>query len=258
VAVEVHRVAEGDPGGEAVVFSGSLGSDHRMWEPQAKALADNGYRVIRYDHRGHGSSPSPAGPYAIGDLSEDLFALLDSLGIGRAHVVGLSLGGMTAMWAGAHQPERVASLVLCCTSAKLGPPESWAARAKTVRANGLASIAHAVVSRWVTPGYAAANPERAEFLRGMFTESSPEGYAECCGAIERMDLTADLPLITAPTLVIAGAGDTATPPEHGRRIADAIPGARLEIVDGAAHLGNFEQPARFADLILGHVKGVSP
>jgi 3-oxoadipate enol-lactonase len=123
-----------------------------------------------------------------------------------------------------------------------------------VRASGTRSIADTVVSRWLTPGYAQAHPELAGFLRQMLADTPDDGYAACCGAIERMELTGDLPEISAPTLVIAGADDLATPAEHGRRIAEAIPGARLEIVEGAAHLGNVEQPAQFTQLILEHLK----
>lgn len=252
--MSVNYVSEGPEDGEVVVFSGSLGSDLRMWEPQVEPLVENGFRVVRYDHRGHGASPVPAAPYSIADLGEDLVELLDTLDVPRAHVVGLSLGGMTGMWAGANASDRIASLVLCCTSAKLGPPEGWADRARKVRAEGTGSIAEAIVSRWVTPIYHQEQPERVEYLRQMVTGTSDEGYAACCGAIERMDLTEDLPKISAPTLVISGTEDKATPPDHGQRIADAIPGARLEIVEGAAHLGNFEQPARFTQLILEHLK----
>jgi 3-oxoadipate enol-lactonase len=254
VSVQVNYVAEGPAGGQVVVLSGSLGSDLRMWEPQVKPLAENGFRVVRYDHRGHGDSPVPDGPYSITDIGGDLVALLDTLNVLRAHVVGLSLGGMTGMWAGSHAPERVASLVLCCTSAKLGPPENWSDRARAVREGGTGSIADAVVGRWVTPAYAQAHPEFVDLLKQMVINTSDDGYTECCGAIEQMDLTADLPNISAPTLVISGTEDQATPPEHGRRIVDGIPGARLEIVEGAAHLGNVEQSARFTQLILEHLK----
>jgi 3-oxoadipate enol-lactonase len=254
VSVLVNHVIEGPTDGDVVVFGGSLGSDLRMWEPQVEPMVENGFRVVRYDHRGHGGSPVPDGPYSIADIGADLIGLLDTLDVPRAHVVGLSLGGMTGMWAGVHAPDRVTSLVLCCTSAKLGPPQSWADRARAVRASGTRSIADTVVSRWLTPGYAQAHPELAGFLRQMLADTPDDGYAACCGAIERMDLTGDLPEISAPTLVIAGADDLATPAEHGRRIAEAIPGARLEIVEGAAHLGNVEQPAQFTQLILEHLK----
>lgn len=254
-AVRLHRVVEGPEDGPVVVFGGSLGSDLRMWEPQVVPLLERGFRVVRYDTRGHGASPVPPGPYDLEDLGFDFLALLDDLGVAKAHFVGLSLGGMTGMWLGAHAPDRIASLVLCCTSAKLGPPQMWADRAATVRAEGTGAVAAAGVARWLTPGYAERHPDRAAFLRSMIAAVPAEGYAACCGAIERMDLLDVLPKITAPTLVIAGADDPATPPEgHADLIAAGIPGARLEIVPEAAHLGSYEQPGEFTRLILEHLE----
>ncbi|MEV7096549.1 3-oxoadipate enol-lactonase [Amycolatopsis sp. NPDC051045] len=254
-AVRLHRVVAGPADGPVVVFGGSLGSDLRMWEPQVAPLVERGFRVVRYDARGHGASPVPPGPYELGDLGADVLALLDELGVARAHLVGLSLGGMTGMWLGVHAPDRIASLVLCCTSAKLGPPSMWAERARTVRAEGTAAVAGAGVSRWLTPGYIERHPDRAEFLRAMIAAVPAEGYAACCGVIERMDQLGTLPKISAPTLVIAGADDPATSPdEHARPIAEGIPGARLEVVANAAHLGNYEQPAEFTRLILDHLE----
>ncbi|MEU4519758.1 3-oxoadipate enol-lactonase [Amycolatopsis sp. NPDC024027] len=254
-AVKLHRVVAGPGGAPVVVFGGSLGSDVRMWEPQVAPLVERGFRVVRYDARGHGGSPVPPGPYELEDLGADVLALLDELGVERAHHVGLSLGGMTGMWLGVHAPDRVASLVLCCTSAKLGPPSMWVERARTVRAEGTAAVAEAGVRRWLTPGYVERHPDRAEFLRAMIAAVPAEGYAACCGAIERMDQLGTLPKISAPTLVIAGADDPATSPdEHARPIAEGIPGARLEVVANAAHLGNYEQPAAFTRLILDHLE----
>jgi 3-oxoadipate enol-lactonase len=252
--VKVHSVADGPSDGPVVVFSGSLGSDHRMWEPQVKPLVDKGFRVLRYDTRGHGASPVPPGPYALEDLGGDVLALLDEHGVERAHVVGLSLGGMTGMWLGMNAPDRIESLVLCCTSAKLGPPQMWADRAKTVRENGTGAVAEAGVGRWVTAGYAAAHPDKVAYLREMIAAVPAEGYAAACRAIEQMDLVDDLPKISARTLVVAGAEDPATPVEHAEVIAGGIPDARLEVVEGAAHLGNFEQPERFTALILDHLE----
>ncbi|MBB5851885.1 3-oxoadipate enol-lactonase [Amycolatopsis umgeniensis] len=252
--VKVHSVAEGPADGPAVVFSGSLGSDHRMWEPQVKPLVDKGFRVIRYDTRGQGASPVPPGPYTLEDLGGDLLALLDEHGVERAHFVGLSLGGMTGMWLGVNAPDRIESLTLCCTSAKLGPPRMWADRARTVRENGTGSVAEAGVGRWVTAGYGAAYPGSVGYLREMIASVPAEGYAASCEAIERMDLVGDLPKIAARTLVIAGAEDPATPVEHAEVIAGGVPDARLEVVEGAAHLGSFEQPERFTALILEHLE----
>lgn len=253
-AVEVDYLVGGPADGPAIVLSGSLGSDMRMWEPQVAALTESGYRVVRYDHRGHGGSPVPPGPYSLADLGSDVLALLDRLHIRRAHFVGLSLGGMVGMWAGQHAPDRLRTLTLCCTSAELGPPSGWAERAAIVRAQGTGTVADAVVGRWFTPQWRAAHPELTSGYAGMVAATPAEGYAACCAAIETMDIATRLATISAPTLVIAGADDPATPPSHSERMAEAIPRAHLEIIGPAAHLANVEQPDVINDLILGHLK----
>jgi len=252
--VAVHAVQDGPVGAPVLVLSASLGSTLAMWEPQLPALSAR-FRVVRYDPRGHGGSPVPAGPYSIADLGVDLLALLDRLHVRRAHVAGLSMGGMTAMWLAAHHPARVASLSLLCTSAKLGPPQAWADRAVTVREQGSGSVAAAVVGRWFTPGWTEANPGETERYRAMVGATPAEGYASCCTAIETMDLLPDLPRITASTLVIAGELDPSTPPEHARMIAAGIAGSRLAVLAAAAHLANVEQPQAVNDLLLGHIQG---
>lgn len=255
-AVKVHHVAAGSQTGDVIVLSGSLGSDVRMWEPQLAPLIEAGYRVIRYDHRGHGASPVPEGAYTLDDLAADALALVDQLGVDRVHWVGLSLGGMVGQWLGVHRPDRIASLSLLCTSAQLGPAAMWAERARLVRERGTGAVASVVVERWFTPEWRAAHPDGARFYEEMVAATAAEGYASCCAAIEHLDLLGALPRIDAPTLVVSGADDPATPPEHGQRIASAVPGARQEIVDRAAHLGSAEQPDRFTELIISHLKGI--
>ncbi|MFC3995556.1 3-oxoadipate enol-lactonase [Nocardiopsis sediminis] len=255
MSIDVHYAVDGPEGAPVVVLAGSLGSTLEMWGPQVAALAGD-FRVVRYDTRGHGSSPVPEGPYDLADLGGDLLRLLDRVGAGRAHLAGLSLGGMTAMWVAAHAPERVGRLALLCTSAHLGPPEGWADRAKTVRAGGTGAVAEGVVSRWLTPGYAERRPSVAEWLRRMVAGTPAEGYAACCGAIERMDLRGDLARIGAPTLVVAGADDPATPPVHAEAIAAGIGGARLHVLEPAAHLASWEQAGAVNELLRAHFGAV--
>jgi 3-oxoadipate enol-lactonase len=250
--VELHHTFAGPQDAGVVVLSNSLGTTLAMWEPQAAALA-RGHRVLRYDLRGHGRSPVPEAPYSIADLGSDLLALLDRTGIARASLFGVSLGGMVSMWVAVHAPERVDRLVLCSTSAVMGPPESWTERAALVRREGTAAVADSVVARWFTPAFAAAQPDVVARIRGQLAATPAEGYAGCCEAIREMDQRPDLPAIAAPTLVIAADGDPSTPPAHARTIAGLIPGARLEVLDRGAHLVNVEAPDVVNPLVLAHL-----
>ncbi|MBV8348093.1 MAG: 3-oxoadipate enol-lactonase [Mycolicibacterium sp.] len=252
-AVPLPYLLEGPRDGELVVLSGSLGSDLRMWDPQVGALTAAGYRVVRYDHRGHGQSPVPAGPYTLADLGADVVELLDRVGAPQAHFVGLSLGGMVGIWLAQHAGHRLRSLTLCCTSAELGPASGWADRAAAVRQRGMRALSTAVVERWFTPQWRAAGPQQVRYYEAMVAATPAEGYAACCEAIQTMDIACGLSDISTPTLVIAGADDPATPPDHGRRIATAIPSGRLEIVSPAAHLANVECTPKVNALILGHL-----
>jgi 3-oxoadipate enol-lactonase len=251
-AVEVHYEVNGREDAPLVVLSNSLGSTTAMWDHQVPALAER-LRVVRYDHRGHGRSPVPPAPYELADLGADVLAMLDRLGAERVHWCGLSLGGMVGMWLAINAPERIDRLVLCCTSAKLGPPSMWAERAATVRAEGVDAVADAGIGRWLTPGFIDSHRGEAAAVRAMLAATPDEGYAACCGVIERMDVLDQLDAIKAPTLVIAAEQDPATPPEHGERIAARVPGARFALVADAAHLAAVEQPAAMTELIAGHL-----
>jgi 3-oxoadipate enol-lactonase len=237
-----HRVA-GAPGAPAVVLTGSLGTRRSMWDPQAQALARR-FRVVSCDLRGHGDSPVPPGPYSIPELGGDLVALLDRLEIERAHLCGLSIGGMISLWVAAHAPERVERLIVCCTTARFGAQatEAYRERAQTVRALGLESLADGVIARWFTPEFAAACPDVVARMRAELAATPAEGYAACCEALAGLDLTPDLAGITAPTLVLAGERDQATPPEHGEAIAAAVTDGRFAVLADAAHLASVQRP----------------
>lgn len=249
MTVALHYTVDGPADAPTVLLGGSLGTTTQMWQPQLAALCER-FRVIRYDHRGHGRSPVPEGRYQLADLGGDVLALLDRLDARRAHLAGISLGGMVAMWVAANAPQRVDRLALLCTSARLGPPEAWAQRAATVRAAGTAAIADRTVGRWFTPGFAARRQKVVAWARDQLDHTPATGYAGCCAAIETMDLEPVLPTINAPTLVIAGADDPATPPEHAERIAAAILDSRAVVVPDAAHLASIEQPDTVNRLLL--------
>ncbi len=223
-----------------------------MWDPQVTALSRD-FNLLRYDHRGHGGSKVPAGPYTIGDLGQDLLQLLNRLELDRVSFCGLSLGGMVGLWVAANAPDRIERLVVCCSAARMMRPGDYTARADQVRRDGMASIADAVLGRWFTPAFAARRPDTIASIRALLLSTSAEGYAGACEALATMDLRNDLPRIDAPTLVVAAAGDQSTPPEQSREIAERIPGAELVLISDAAHMANVEQPDAVTDHILDHV-----
>jgi 3-oxoadipate enol-lactonase len=249
-AIEVDSTVTGPADAPVVVLSNSLGATRAMWDPQVPALAER-YRVVTYDTRGHGATSAPPGPYTLDDLVDDVLALLDRLGAERAHVAGLSLGGMTALRLAAREPHRVHRLAVLCSSAKT-EPQGFLDRAAAARAEGTASFAPTVASRWLTPGYAAAHPDLVARLEAMIAGADDEGYAACAEVVGGVDLRADLGRISAPTLVVSGAEDPALPPEHQRLIADGIAGAELLTVSPGAHLANLEQPLQVSGALLGH------
>jgi 3-oxoadipate enol-lactonase len=253
-AVEVHAVVEGPADAPVLLLSNSLGADLGMWDPQVPGLTEH-FRVVRYDTRGHGRSPVPAGDYTIDDLTDDVVALLDRLGVDRAHVAGLSIGGMTALRLAAREPQRVASLTVLCSSAHPGNEQNWRDRAATVRTQGTGAIADAVISRWSTPDFAAANPEVIARLRKTFAAHPDEGYAGCCAVLAGLDLRPDLGRVSARTLVVSGAEDLALPPEHQQLIAEGIPGAQFLSLSPAAHLANLEQATQVTDALIAHATG---
>lgn len=247
MTVALHHTSDGPPDAPALVLGSSLGTAGAMWQPQVEALTRR-FRVIRFDHRGHGASPVPPGPYSIEQLGRDVLALLDRLELAKAHLAGLSLGGSVALWVAANAPERVDRLAVLSSAARFGTPESWAQRAAAVRAGGVVSLADSILARWFTPEFARRHAGVVAWVRRMLTTTSSEGYAACCAALETMDLGSSLARVTAPTLVVGGADDPAGT-DGVSRVAAGVAGSRLEIVPGA-HLVNVEQPEVVNRLLL--------
>ena len=254
--VQLFYDLTGPAAAPVLVFSNSLGTTLEMWDAQVRALASR-YRCLRYDTRGHGRSPAAGGPLTIEGLADDLGGLLDALGIEKAHVVGLSLGGMTAQAFAVRFPQRAESLVLMATSAHLPPPEGWDQRADLVRREGMQAIVDTVMARWFTADTVALSPEAVKPVRDRFLAIDPEGYAACCLAIRDMDLRQQIGAIAAPTLVIAGEDDPATPLEMLEDIASRIRGAELTVVPEAAHLVAIEQPDAVNELLAAFLARVA-
>jgi 3-oxoadipate enol-lactonase len=248
-----HHLVEGLPSAPALVLSNSLGTTLELWDLNVLALAEH-FRVIRYDHRGHGRSPSPAGPYDVEQLALDVLELLDELQVERASFCGISLGGAVGLWLGANAADRLDRLVVACSSARFGEPAGWLERARTVREHGLRAISQAVVARWFTPEFERELPALVARFRRKLEAMPPEGYASCCDAIARWDFRDRLGEVRVPTLVVTAMEDPATPPAEGRAIAEGVPGAELVVIEDAAHLANVARPVEFSALVIEHLR----
>lgn len=251
---QINYEMTGPKGAPVVVFSNSIGTTLELWDGQEAALRAR-FRVLRYDTRGHGRSPVVDAPATIETLAADLVGVLDGLGVERAYVVGLSLGGMTAQAVASGWPERVHGLVLMATSAFT--PLGWAERAALVREKGMGAIVDAVMARWFTPGFlGSSRPGAGEagVLRERFLAQDPRGYAVCCGAIMGMDLRGAA--ILAPTLIVAGAEDPATPPVMSEEIRARVAGAEMVVLPRAAHILTIEQAGAANRHLAGFLDGL--
>ncbi|MFH8489132.1 bifunctional 3-oxoadipate enol-lactonase/4-carboxymuconolactone decarboxylase PcaDC [Streptomyces longisporoflavus] len=247
-----HHTTEGAPAAPALLLGSSVGTSTALWDAVAPELTTT-HRVVRWDLPGHGKSPADLiGPGAtVADLAALVLALADSLGIDRFAYAGVSLGGAVGLHLAAHHPERVESLAVICSSAHFGGSARWEERAALVRREGLASLAESAPDRWFTSGFTV--PRLVDDHRN----ADPGAYAACCDALAAYDIRDALPTITAPTLVVAGREDPATPPAHAREIADAVPGASLTELAGASHLAPAERPEAVTAALRTHLTGTA-
>jgi 3-oxoadipate enol-lactonase len=234
------------------VLSNSLGTTQELWARQLPPLVER-FRVLTYDHPGHGASDLPEERPTVESLTSSLATLLDELQVERVSLCGVSLGGMVGMTLALEEPERVDRLVLACTSAYVGPPQGWTQRARLVRTRGMEAVADSVVGRWFTPGFARDGAETVARYRAMLAAMPPEGYARCCEALAAWDARERLSAIIAPVLVVAGRDDLAIPVEQAELVASRVPGARLRILERAAHLANVERAEAFTNAVLEHL-----
>jgi 3-oxoadipate enol-lactonase len=244
----LHVEVEGPERAPALMLSNSLGTTLHMWDGQVGPFTQH-FRVVRYDRRGHGRSGVPAGPYSMERLGRDVLAILDALGIRKISWCGLSMGGMVGQWLGANAPERIERLVLTNTSSYFPDKAMWNERMRLVREKGIPAFAPANMERWFTKTFRERAPEVIARVQEMFAATPLEGYLACAAAVRDMDHRELLPRISAPTLVIAGTHDPATPPEANEYISKHIPGAQFALLD-AAHLSNVEQPQPYTKAVL--------
>lgn len=253
--LSLHYRLSGPPNAPlALVFVNSLGSNFAIWNAVADLLS-NQYRVLQYDKRGHGLSDAPPAPYSMRDHTNDLAGLLDTLGIEKVLPIGVSVGGMIAQdFAGAH-PERTLGLVLCDTGLKIGSAEMWNERIEAAQNGEISRIAPIALGRWFTPPFFTEQPAAARGYLNMICRTSVDGYAGTCAALRDTDLHKQTAALKVPAVVLCGEGDTSTPPELNRELAEAV-GAPLHLIEGAAHIPSVEQPQVVADHIRNFVNSL--
>jgi len=242
-----HVAVDGPPGAPVILLMHSLGSSMAIWDAPAAQLA-RGFRVIRFDLRGHGLTEVGTGPCTIEDFADDALAVLDACGATTAHICGVSIGGMIAQALAARAPARVRSLILCDTALSLPPPDMWRTRAATVRAEGVAAIADATLGRWVTPAYLASPAGRG--LRTLLLRTPAEGYAAAAESLAIADLSRTTPGLRVPALVLVGQHDPSTPVAAAEALRDAIAGAQLVVIPDTLHVPMLERPDEIAAAIL--------
>ena len=258
--ISLHYRCELAPSLPTLVFANSLGTDFRIWRDVADRLAGQ-FGLVLYDKRGHGLSELGDAPASIETHAADLSALLDHLGIERATICGLSIGGLIAQCLYKARPSLVEKLILCDTAAKIGTPEMWNGRIEAALGAGIKSFADGVMEKWFTPAFHNGRAAELAGYKAMLCRQLPEGYAAACAAIREADYIADTNAIAVPTLVVVGEQDGSTPPDLVRGLAQSIPGARFEIIAGAAHIPCVEQPDVLGGLITAFMadgrKGVA-
>lgn len=234
---------------EALVLVNSLATTAQMWDAVVENLPAD-LSVIRFDQRDRGSHGGR--PFTLDDLVDDLFDVLDGVDIKRAHVAGVSLGGLVALRAAQLRPGRVSSVTAMCCAARF-KREVWLERGRSVRQSGIEPLIEPVMNRWFTQEFQRTQPQVVAQYRRMFASTDVDGYAYACDLLAEADIRADLPSIQAPTLILSGDADHANPVPDQALVARAVPGARHDVLRATAHLAPSSAPDQVAGMIANHI-----
>lgn len=237
----------GRPWRPALVLSHSLGSDHRMWQSQIQTLKSQ-YFIVAIDNVGHGESDVLPGDYTVADFADAVLAVAAAAELQRFHYCGLSVGGLTGQWLGVHHADRLLSLTLSNTAAKIGTAELWDERITIARTQGMGALVDGVIARWFSAGFAEHHAEQFALARSTLLATDPVGYAGVSAALRDSDLREVVASITVPTLVIGGVSDLSTPIEQARWLHEQIGGSRL-VELAAAHLSNLDCESEFTEAL---------
>lgn len=250
--VALNARIDGPEGAPWVIFANSVLTDLTVWDAQAAALSGR-YRVLRFDQRGHGASTVTTGAMDFARYGADLLAVMDTAGMARGTVVGLSMGCPTALAAWSAAPERFDAVVAVDGVMRSAPGRGafWAERRETALRDGMDAIADSTAPRWL-PGEDTGTA-LSRRLRAMIAATDAQGFAAATHALSDYDQTA---APQCPVLAIAGAEDGAMP-ETMQRQFGPLPDARIATIPGAGHLPNFQKPQAFNTILAGFLDQIT-
>jgi 3-oxoadipate enol-lactonase len=251
--ISINYQLDGREGAPWLIFSNSLMTNLSMWDEQVAALKDD-FRILRYDQRGHGGTQATEGAYTFDTLAADVIALMDAIGIQRAHFVGISMGGMTALLLAEKYRDRFGAIVPCDCGPASTPAgaQQWKERVDLAAEKGMEALVDVTVNRWFPPEFLATKAPVLDKVRGMIKTTPFAGFAGCAAALSDYDLRPGLPGIANPTLLIVGTKDATV--GGIKAINQAVPGSQVVELEGAGHLSNLEQPGKFAQSIRDFIK----
>jgi 3-oxoadipate enol-lactonase len=242
-------LVEGSENKPVLMLSNPIATNFHVWDPQVPAFLDH-FRIVRYDSRGHGATLANHGPYSIERLGRDALAIMDALGIEKAHWLGLSMGSMVGLWLLVHDArERIGRAALAGAAAQIPGPDLWNSRIQSARETGMEGVAAAAAERWFTKHFREREPDKVERVMAMVRATPLHGYVAACGAIRDMDMREAIRSITNKVLVIVGRHDPSTPPGMGALVASSIEGARLVTLE-ASHFSNIEDEENFTKAVV--------
>jgi 3-oxoadipate enol-lactonase len=243
--IAINYQVDGPEGALWLVFSNSLATNLAVWDDQARALSP-AFRILRYDQRGHGATEAPAGRYTFELLMADAIALMDALGIKKAHFAGLSMGGATALGLAETRPDRLDRVIVCDSPCQSTPAsaQQWEERIAIAEKQGMDALVEPTVGRWFPPEVMDANPPHIDRVRRMIRTTAVNGFIGCAAALANHNYAAGVATVTRPVLFMAGEKDGVTPPAM-RKLSAALPGSRYVELPGAGHISNLDRPDAF-------------
>jgi 3-oxoadipate enol-lactonase len=252
--ININYQVDGPEGAPWIVLSNSLATNLAMWDQQAADLKAQ-YRVLRYDQRGHGTTDAPAGRYTFEQLIADALALMDGLGIKKAHFGGLSMGGATALGFAQKHPDRLDRIIVCDTPCQSTPTsaQQWEERIVVAQKQGMEALVEPTVGRWFPPAVIEAKAPHVDKVRHMVRTTPVNGFIGCAAALANHDYASAVATVTRPVLFMAGEKDGVTPTAM-RKLSAALPGSRYVELPGAGHISNMDQPEGFTWAIADFLK----